>query len=134
MSSKFGKFLVNTKVVVTREAYKEPWLQGPSADVALPAACRGNTGPYRALRYSLHTFDRVLRISTVFLRAKLYPVTQVVCTVACKTAFTLRHCELILSTDQRSTFGNDSARLFLLKSRSSNNSIAILLLLVSGPS
>jgi hypothetical protein len=58
-------FPVNIRVVVVRETYKEPWLQGPSAIVALPAACSVNTGPYRALRYSFHTFDRVLR---TFLR------------------------------------------------------------------
>jgi hypothetical protein len=49
---------------VAREAYKEAGLQGPRAVVALPAACLVNTGPYRALRYILHTFDRVLRITT----------------------------------------------------------------------
>jgi hypothetical protein len=53
--------LLNTRVGVAREAYKEAGLQGPSAVVALPAACLVNTGPYRALRYILHTFDRVLR-------------------------------------------------------------------------
>jgi hypothetical protein len=63
MSSIFGKFPVNTRVSVAREAYKEAGLQGPSAVVALPAACLVNTGPYRALRYILYTFDRVLRIN-----------------------------------------------------------------------
>jgi hypothetical protein len=89
MTSKFGKFPVNIRVVVAREAYKETVLQGPSAVVALPAAC---IGKYRALHRhyaieglpyqrrsstnaadmgvlplfinypcSLHTFDRVLR-------------------------------------------------------------------------
>jgi hypothetical protein len=47
ISSKFGKFPVNIGVVVAREAYKEAWLQGPSAVIALPAACLVNTGPYR---------------------------------------------------------------------------------------
>jgi hypothetical protein len=47
ISSKFGKFLVNIRVVVAREAYKVTWLQGPSAVVSLPAACLVNTGPYR---------------------------------------------------------------------------------------
>ena len=51
-------------MVVAREAYKEAWLQGSSAVVALPAACLVNTvqgltgeGHYD----SLYTFDRVLR-------------------------------------------------------------------------
>jgi hypothetical protein len=47
ISSKFGEFPVNIRVVVAREAYKETWLQGPSAVVALPAACIVNTGLYR---------------------------------------------------------------------------------------
>ena len=47
ISSKFGKFPVNIRVVVATEAYREAWLQGPSAVVALPAACLVNTGPYR---------------------------------------------------------------------------------------
>jgi hypothetical protein len=47
ISSKFGKFPVNIRVVVAREAYKVAWLQGPSAVVSLPAACLVNTGPYR---------------------------------------------------------------------------------------
>jgi hypothetical protein len=40
---------VNIRVasLESREAYKQAWLQGPSAVVALPAACRVNTGPYR---------------------------------------------------------------------------------------
>jgi hypothetical protein len=46
ISSKFGKFPVNLRVVVAREAYKEAWLQGPSAVVALQAACLVNTRPY----------------------------------------------------------------------------------------
>jgi hypothetical protein len=58
-------------VGVAREAYKEAGLQGPSAVVALPAACLVNTGPYRALRYILHTFDRVLRTS-----AEMRPMLQ----------------------------------------------------------
>jgi hypothetical protein len=47
ISSKFGKFPVNIRVGVAREAYKETWLQGPSAVVALPAACLVNTALYR---------------------------------------------------------------------------------------
>jgi hypothetical protein len=47
ISSKFRKFPINIRVVVAREAYKEGWLQGPSAVVALPAAGLVNTGPYR---------------------------------------------------------------------------------------
>jgi hypothetical protein len=46
-SSKSGKFPVNIRVVVAREAYREAWLQGPNAVVALPAACLLNTGPYK---------------------------------------------------------------------------------------
>jgi hypothetical protein len=42
-------------VVVAREAYREVWLQGPSAVVALPAACLVNTGPYKGITlYSLY--------------------------------------------------------------------------------
>jgi hypothetical protein len=47
ISRKFGKFPVNVRVVVARKAYKESWLQVPSAVVALPVACLVNTGPYR---------------------------------------------------------------------------------------
>jgi hypothetical protein len=40
---------------VAREAYKDAWLQGPSAIVALQAACLVNTGPYRdTTLYSLY--------------------------------------------------------------------------------
>ena len=58
---------------VAREAYKEAGLQGPSAVVALPAACLVNAGPYRALRYILHTFDRVLRRSFLMHLMLLIP-------------------------------------------------------------
>jgi hypothetical protein len=61
ISSKFGRFPVNISVVVAREACKQAWLQGPSAAIAPQAACLVNTVPYRAIRYSLHTFDWVLR-------------------------------------------------------------------------
>jgi uncharacterized membrane protein YbaN (DUF454 family) len=37
ISSKFGKFPINIRVVVAREAYKVAWLLVPSAVVALPA-------------------------------------------------------------------------------------------------
>ena len=53
ISSKFGKFPVNIRVVVAREAYKETRLQGPSAVIALLAACLVNTGPYRGTTLSL---------------------------------------------------------------------------------
>jgi hypothetical protein len=49
ISSKFGKFPENIRVVVAREAYREAWLQGPSAVVALPAACLVNAGPYKGI-------------------------------------------------------------------------------------
>jgi len=47
ISSKFWKFPVNIRAVVARAACKDGWLRGPSAVVALPAACFVNTGPYR---------------------------------------------------------------------------------------
>jgi hypothetical protein len=48
LCSKFGKFPVNIRVA-SLEKPMEAWLQGPSALVALPAACLVllNTGPYR---------------------------------------------------------------------------------------
>jgi hypothetical protein len=49
-------------VVVTREAYKEAWLQGPSAVVALPAAC---IGKYRALQGRYAIFSILLTGSFV---------------------------------------------------------------------
>jgi hypothetical protein len=57
ISSKFGKFRVNITVVVAREAYREAWLQGPSAVVALPAACRVNTGPFMGT--TLYSADNI---------------------------------------------------------------------------
>jgi hypothetical protein len=61
ISSKFGKFPANIRVVVAREAYREAWLKVPSPVVALPAVYLVNRGPYRGTTLYLHTFDRVLR-------------------------------------------------------------------------
>jgi hypothetical protein len=47
ISSKCGEFLVKTRVLAAREAYKKFWLQVPSVIVALPAAYLVNTGPFR---------------------------------------------------------------------------------------
>jgi hypothetical protein len=49
-------------VVVASEAYKEAWLQGPSAIVALPAACLVNTSPYSGATVSLTPFASTLMI------------------------------------------------------------------------
>jgi hypothetical protein len=75
ISSKFGKFPINIRVVVAREAYKE-------RRSCLPAACLVNTGPYRAPRYILCTFDRVLRNISIYYfgviqtpRAEIYIFT-----------------------------------------------------------
>jgi hypothetical protein len=48
ISSKFGKFPVNIRVVVAREAYGG-LVTGPSAVVALLAGCLVNTGPYKGI-------------------------------------------------------------------------------------